>query len=105
MAAGYRRKAPAFKADCAGSLFLIATARKSSYLPAHMKVIRVPWISCRADEVDAVQCELDWAGRAFAVMAYSEKEARDWWRTLSTAERNELLPSNEPPVEDESGLF
>ena len=74
-------------------------------LPMRMKVIRVPWISCRADEVDAIHCELEWAGRIFKVMAYSEKEAREWWRNVPITERNELLSIGEPPIEDEPGLF
>gem|GEM_PF-2730032 len=56
-----------------------------------MKIIRVPWIRCRADEVDAQCFELEWRGRAFSVMAYSENEARDWWRSLPEREHEALL--------------
>ena len=56
-----------------------------------MKNVRVPWIRCRADEVDAVPTEMEWRGRIFDLLAYSEKEARDWWRSLSDREREEAL--------------
>ena len=70
-----------------------------------MKLIRVPWICCRADEVDAVQCEMEWRGRVFAVMAYSEKEAREWWRGVSEAGRNELLGMGGAASDTEMDLF
>jgi hypothetical protein len=62
-------------------------------LPGHMtmKIIRVPWIRCRADEVDAQCFEMEWRGRHFSVMAYSENEARDWWRSLPEREREAVL--------------
>ena len=56
-----------------------------------MKVIRVPWIQCRADE-SAAQCfPWEWKGRGFEIMAYTEDEARSWWIDLTEANRNELL--------------
>ena len=70
-----------------------------------MKLIRVPWICCRADEVDAIQCEMEWRGRVFAVMAYSEKEAREWWRDVSEAERSELLGMGAAASDAELDLF
>jgi hypothetical protein len=56
-----------------------------------IKIIRVPWIRCRADEVDALPFELEWRGRVFSVLAYTENEARDWWRSLPEAERERQL--------------
>ena len=70
-----------------------------------MKTIRVPWIHCRADEVDAVPCEMDWRGRSFTLLAYSEKEAREWWRTLSEHERENALGLTAEPADDVPGLF
>lgn len=54
-----------------------------------MKIIRVPWIRCRADEVDAVPFEMEWEGRCFSVLAYTEAEAREWWQSLPLAEKRE----------------
>ncbi len=68
-----------------------------------MKLVRVPWIRCRADEVDAVPTEMEWRGRLFGVLAYSEKEGRDWWRSLSDREREEALGL--AAAEDGPGLF
>ena len=56
-----------------------------------MKIIRVPWIRCRADEVDASPFEMEWRGHAFSVLAYSESEARDWWRSLPERDREAAL--------------
>jgi hypothetical protein len=70
-----------------------------------MKLIRVPWICCRADEVDAIQCEMEWRGRIFAVMAYSEKEARQWWQGLRDSERSELLGAGSPEPDEGFSLF
>jgi len=70
-----------------------------------MKLIRVPWICCRADEVDAIQCEMEWRGRVFAVLAYSEKEAREWWRDVPETERNELLGVSGAGSDVELDLF
>ena len=69
-----------------------------------MKVVRVPWIRCRADEVDAVSAPLEWRGRHFKVLAYSEKEAVEWWRGLAERERTELLGMDETGG-DGPGLF
>lgn len=69
-----------------------------------MKTVRVPWIRCRADEVDATPTEMEWRGRIFDLLAYSQKEARDWWRSLSDREREDALGLSE--TSDESpGLF
>ena len=70
-----------------------------------MKTVRVPWIRCRADEVDAIPCEMEWRGQHFAVLAYSEKEARDWWRTLSDSERENSLGMTAAASDDSPGLF
>ena len=56
-----------------------------------MKVIRVPWIQCRADEAGAECFSWEWKGKDFEIMAFSEKEAREWWGSLSDAYRGELL--------------
>lgn len=70
-----------------------------------MKTIRVPWIRCRADEVDAVSSELEWRGRSFVLLAYSEKEARDWWRSLSESERENALGMATELADEGFGLF
>jgi hypothetical protein len=56
-----------------------------------MKVIRVPWIVCRADEFGASNHVVMWRGQELEIMAYSEKEARDWWDELSDSERSTAL--------------
>jgi hypothetical protein len=56
-----------------------------------VKIIRVPWIQCRADEVDAERYDFFWRGRDFEIMAYSEGEARKWWGELSDSERGAQL--------------
>jgi len=70
-----------------------------------MKTVRVPWIQCRADEVDAVRIEMDWRGRSLAVLAYSEKEAREWWRDLADRERDAMLGIGDDAPEDSPSLF
>lgn len=70
-----------------------------------MKTIRVPWIRCRADEVDAVTTEVEWRGRSFVLLAYSEKEAADWWRSLSEHDRENALGMAAEAVDDGFGLF
>jgi len=69
-----------------------------------MKVIRVPWIRCRADEVGAVSCPLDWRSKSFTILAYSEREAREWWNGLTEGERNEFLGFDQEGSE-QSSLF
>jgi hypothetical protein len=56
-----------------------------------MKVIRVPWIQCRADEAGAECFAWEWKGRDFEIMAYTRKEAVDWWNSLGEGYRGELL--------------
>ena len=56
-----------------------------------MKVIRVPWIQCRADEAGANCFPMTWRGKDFEIMAYTEREAKDWWRSLSDTVRNDAL--------------
>ena len=70
-----------------------------------MKIVRAPWIRCRADEVDAAPSTLEWRGRSFKVLAYSEKEATEWWRSLSDQEREDLLGMDRATVDDDPGLF
>ncbi len=70
-----------------------------------MKTVRVPWIRCRADEVDAVPTEMEWRGRSFVLLAYSEKEASDWWRGLSDRDRESALGMASEAVDDGLGLF
>lgn len=70
-----------------------------------MKTVRVPWIRCRADEVDAKSTEMEWRGRIFDLLAYSEKEARDWWRSLSDREREDALGLASAASEESPGLF
>ena len=70
-----------------------------------MKVIRVPWIRCRADEMGAIECELEWRGRVFAVLAYSENEAKSWWSDLPAHEREQHLGMGSAESSDEPGLF
>jgi len=61
--------------------------------------LRVPWIRCRADEVDASQHELEWAGRYFVVLAHSKADADAWWNSLTDEQRNEALGVRTAPTE------
>ncbi len=70
-----------------------------------MKIVRVPWIRCRADEVDAVSSEMTWHGRTFAVLAYSQKEALEWWRSLPDRDRESLLGMGGEAANDSPSLF
>ena len=70
-----------------------------------MKIVRVPWFQCRADEVDAIECEMEWRGGIFAVLAHSEDEARKWWNGLSETERRESLGTGSAASDEEPGLF
>ena len=70
-----------------------------------MKILRVPWILCRADEAGALPFEMRWRNRSFTVLAYTEKEASDWWRSISEREREELLGISANPVNDSPSLF
>ena len=56
-----------------------------------MKVIRVPWIQCRADEAGAECFPWVWKGRDFEIMAYTRKEAEEWWTSLGESYKGELL--------------
>lgn len=84
-------------------MFVISNAAGLFQKPL-MKIVRVPWIRCRADEVDAMSTEMEWRGRIFGLLAYSEKEARDWWRSLSDREREETL-GLAAASEESPGLF
>jgi hypothetical protein len=70
-----------------------------------MKLIRAPWIRCRADEAGGYFLEMQWRKHSFVVLAYSAQEARDWWGGLSDAERDELLGLEEGTDTDQSTLF
>jgi type II secretory pathway component PulM len=48
---------------------------------------------------------MEWRGRSFTLLAHSEKEAREWWRTLSDREREELLGMAAGLADDGPGLF
>ena len=70
-----------------------------------MKLIRVPWIRCRADEMGAIECEMCWRSRDFIILAYSENEAKSWWSELSESEREQQLGMDSTGSGDEPGLF
>jgi hypothetical protein len=70
-----------------------------------MKTIRAPWIRCRADEAGAQAYAMEWQRLSFAVLAYSEREARDWWGGLSVTERREQLGLGEADNSDQISLF
>lgn len=70
-----------------------------------MKIIHVPWIRCRADEVGAVECPMFWRNRDFTILAYSENEAKSWWGELPESEREQQLGMGTASSSDESGLF
>jgi hypothetical protein len=70
-----------------------------------MKLIRVPWILCRADELGAQNCHLEWRGKTFEVLAYSEREAREWWSGLTDAERNGVLGMEQESEEEQASFF
>jgi hypothetical protein len=56
-----------------------------------MKVIRVPWIQCRADEAGAECFAWEWKGKDFEIMAFTRKEAEEWWGSLGENYKGELL--------------
>ena len=56
-----------------------------------MKILRVPWIQCRADEASAELFPCTWQGRDFEIMAVSAVEAGQWWDGLSEREKREHL--------------
>lgn len=70
-----------------------------------MKLIRVPWIRCRADEFGAVLWKTEMNGLEVAVLAYSEAEAKGWWKNLTEAERKELLGIGDTESPYEIGLL
>jgi len=69
-----------------------------------MKVIRVPWIRCRADEIGTCSIEVTWQKQTFHLIAYSEREAQEWWGSLSAEERDQSLGLEAAP-EAEEGTF
>jgi hypothetical protein len=70
-----------------------------------MKCLRVPWIRCRADEVDTETFELEWRNRPVPIMAHSEGDAKAWWRSLTGEQKDELLGLESAPAGDEMTLF
>jgi hypothetical protein len=70
-----------------------------------MKVIRVPWIRCRADEIGAQIFEMQWRKQTFKVLAHSENEARDWWNGLSDAERAPVAGLDDDDRVEQANLF
>lgn len=60
-----------------------------------MKIIRVPWIQCLADEFGSMNVPIRWRGKDFEIVAYSEKEANDWWNELSDRERSRQMGDND----------
>jgi len=70
-----------------------------------MKVIRVPWIRCRADEVGAADQEMHWRKCSFAILAYSEREAHEWWNGLDETERDALLGIDGGAGAEKASLF
>lgn len=70
-----------------------------------MKTIRVPWICCRADEAGAITTDMEWRGVVFSILAYSEKEALDWWRNLADGERQNLLGMSLSTEDEAPSLF
>jgi hypothetical protein len=70
-----------------------------------MKVIRVPWIRCRADEAGAQNFEMQWRRQNFKVLAHSENEARDWWNGLNEAERRLVVGLDGDDQAEPAGLF
>jgi hypothetical protein len=72
---------------------------------ALMKIVRVPWIRCRADEVGTCSVDLEWRKQFFKVIAYSEREAQEWWGGLRDAERSEVLGIEQSGVEGDQASF
>ena len=71
-----------------------------------MKVIRVPWIRCRADEVGTCSIEVQWRKQSFRLLAYSEREAQEWWGGLRDEERDEALGVEDvPAVGEQTSLW
>ena len=67
-----------------------------------MKVIRVPWIRCRADEIGSCTIEVQWRKQSFGILAYSEREAQEWWGGLRDEERDAAAGLDESPAEQAS---
>jgi hypothetical protein len=70
-----------------------------------MKIVRVPWIRCRADELDTSIIPVAWRKQTFSIMAHSQQEAEKWWGNLSDAERHEVLGLDQQTDGDQSTLF
>ena len=48
---------------------------------------------------------MQWRKRGFTILAYSEKEAREWWNALCEAERDELLGIDDGEGTEQASLF
>ena len=70
-----------------------------------MKVIRVPWIQCRADEVGAESFPWAWRGKDFEIMAFNRREADEWWGSLSETSKSDLLGMRDRGGSDDLMLF
>jgi hypothetical protein len=67
-----------------------------------MKVVRVPWIRCRADEVGSCSIDVQWKKLSVRIIGYSEREAQEWWGGLSDEERDAIAGLDEAPAEQPS---
>ena len=70
-----------------------------------MKVLRVPWIRCRADETDACAIQVQWRKQTFSLIAHSEREAQEWWGSLREAERDEALGMENGAEAEQTSLW
>jgi len=69
-----------------------------------MKIVRVPWIRCRADEVGSCPIDAQWRKQSFKIIAYSEREAQEWWGGLRDEERDAAL-SIDTPIAEQTSLW
>jgi len=69
-----------------------------------MKVLRAPWIRCRADEVGACEIQVNWRKQTLLLLAHSEREAQEWWGGLRDEERDAAV-GVEKTVEPEQTSF
>ena len=67
-----------------------------------MKIVRVPWIRCRADEIGSCTIDVQWRKQSFRILAYSEREAQEWWGGLRDGERDAAVGLDEAPAEEPS---
>jgi hypothetical protein len=67
-----------------------------------MKIVRVPWIRCRADEVDSCVIQVQWRKQEFLIMAQTPREAEGWWDGLPDAERDQVTGIESSEMEQSS---